>query len=113
MKQALLPAMTIQPLVENAIRHGISPRARGGTVRVVARRSVDQLLINIEDDGVGLPSDWSRRPAEGVGLSVTRQRLEGFYPDGRSSFALYPRTGGGGEVKIRIPLSYAAAATHA
>jgi signal transduction histidine kinase len=112
-KYALIPSMTIQPLVENAIRHGISPRARGGIVRVIARHSVGNLVIQVEDDGVGLPPDWNERPAEGLGLSVTRQRLEGFFPDGQSSFELRSGKDGGVEVELRFPLSYAATATDA
>ena len=111
-KYALIPSMTIQPLVENAIRHGISHRASGGMVRVVAQRHNGDLWIRVEDDGVGLPADWKQRSAKGLGLSVTRQRVDGFYPDGRSSFDVRPRNGGGVEVELRIPLSYAATAAH-
>ncbi|HYO82170.1 MAG TPA: histidine kinase [Bryobacteraceae bacterium] len=111
-RHALVPSMTIQPLVENAIRHGISPRASGGTVRVVAQTRADDLWIRVEDDGTGLPADWKQRRAEGLGLSVTRQRLEGFYPDGKSFFDVRPREGGGVEVELRIPLSYAASAAN-
>lgn len=112
-RYALVPSMTIQPLVENAIRHGISPRASGGTVRVVAQRRADDLWIRVEDDGVGLPADWKQRPVEGLGLSVTRQRLDGFYPGRGSSFHIRPRDGGGVEVELRIPLSYADADANA
>lgn len=111
-KYALVPSMTIQPLVENAIRHGISPRASGGTVRVVALHRESSLWIRVEDDGIGLPPDWAAHPAEGLGLSITRQRLHGFYPDGQSSFELRPRAGGGAEAELRIPLSYAPIAAH-
>lgn len=111
-RYALVPSMTIQPLVENAICHGISKRASGGTVRVLVQRRDGDLWIRVEDDGTGLPADWNQHPPEGVGLSVTRQRLEGFYPDGKSSFDVGPRSGGGVEVNIRIPLLYAAAAAH-
>jgi len=108
-RQALVPSMIIQPLVENAIRHGLSPRASGGTVRVLAQRRGGELWIRVEDDGVGLPADWAQRAPDsgGLGLSITRQRLEGGYPGGSSSFEVRPRHGGGGvEVEIRIPLSY-------
>jgi len=106
-RHALVPSMTIQPLVENAIRHGISKRASGGIVRLTVQSRSEDLWIRVEDDGVGLPPDWNQHPAEGVGLSVTRQRLNGFYPDGKSSFELRPRDGGGAEAELRIPLLYA------
>lgn len=111
-KFAMVPSMTIQPLVENAIRHGVSPRASGGTVRVEAICRADSLWIRVEDDGVGLPTDWVKHPTEGLGLSVTRQRLNGFYPDGQSSFEIRPRVGGGVEVELQMPLSYAAPVSH-
>ena len=50
----------MQPLVENAIRHGISKRREGGTVTVAARRENELLRISVEDDGVGLPAEWRR-----------------------------------------------------
>lgn len=111
-KLAMVPSMTIQPLVENAIRHGVSPRASGGTVCVEATCRADSLWIRVRDDGVGLPDDWLKRPTEGLGLSVTRQRLDGFYPGGKSSFSIRPRAHGGVEVELRIPLSYAIAISH-
>lgn len=108
-RYAMVPSMTIQPLVENAIRHGISRRSSGGLVRVLAKCRDGELWIRVEDDGVGLPVDWKQRRSEGLGLSVTRQRLDGFYPEGRSGFEVRPRDGGGVEVELRLPLSYAAA----
>jgi len=104
--------MTIQPLVENAIRHGISPRASGGRVRLIAECDADNLRIAVEDDGVGLPPNWPQSHTEGLGLSVTRQRIEGFYPGGRSYFDIHPRKSGGVEVELRIPLSYTPAVNH-
>jgi two-component system LytT family sensor kinase len=103
---ALVPSMTIQPLVENAIRHGISKRASGGMVRVTAQRELDDLCIRVEDDGEGLRPDENPLATGGLGLTITRQRLEGFYPDGRSSFEIRPRASGGVEVELRIPLTY-------
>ncbi len=107
-RYALVPSMTIQPLVENAIRHGISKRASGGAVCVTAEIRAGELWIRVDDDGAGLPADWNLAHSEGLGLSVTRQRLNGFYPGGKSSFDVRPRNGGGVEVELRIPLSYAA-----
>lgn len=111
-RYAMVPSMTIQPLVENAIRHGLSPRAAGGLIRVSAQCVSDHLQIRVEDDGVGLSPDWQTRRSDGLGLSVTRQRLDGFYPKGQGFFDIRPRSGGGVEVELRIPLTYSTVTTH-
>jgi len=104
LKDALVPSLFIQPLVENAIRHGISKRARGGSIILSAQRSEDRLLIQVLDDGVGLPPGWSFEAHKGVGLSVTRERFAGLYPDNTSQFNVRRRTEGGTEVSISFPL---------
>jgi two-component system LytT family sensor kinase len=103
--QVLVPSMTIQPLVENSIRHGLSQRARGGLVRVAARRSDEHhIRITVEDDGVGLPADWSPGNSQGLGLSITAQRLAALYPRQKSVFDIRRRTGGGTEVEMLLPI---------
>src|SRR5213075_662728 len=72
---AEVPNLILQPLVENAIRHGISSRASAGTVGVIADRDNGLLRITIFDDGPGLRGDDGAPPVEGVGLSNTRARL--------------------------------------
>lgn len=103
-KDALVPSLFIQPLVENAIRHGISKRARGGSIALIAQRVERRLLIQVLDDGVGLPSGWSFDHHKGVGLSVTRERFEGMYPGNTSQFDVRRRSEGGTEVSISFPL---------
>lgn len=97
-RQALVPDLILQPLVENAIRHGVSKRAEGGTIAITARVAGDQLEVSIRDDGVApaIP------PAEGVGLSNTKERLRGLYgaAAGVTIQTLEPR---GTEVTLRIP----------
>jgi two-component system LytT family sensor kinase len=105
-KYALVPGLIVQPLVENAIRHGISRRASGGTVTVTAERGAN-LEIRVADDGVGLPSGWTLETSSGMGLSITRERIIGLHPDGNSRFSVRPRTGGGTEVDISLPLRFA------
>jgi LytS/YehU family sensor histidine kinase len=105
-KYASVPCLFVQPLVENAIRHGISKRASGGTVIVSAERNGNRLSIRVLDDGVGLPTGWTLQNSSGVGLSVTRQRLAGLYSDGETSFAVNRRAGGGTEVEISLPLRW-------
>ena len=104
---ASVPCFFVQPLVENAIRHGISRRASGGTVIVSAQRDGDRLDIRVLDDGVGLPAGWTLENSGGVGLSVTRQRVAGLYPDGAACFAVNRRASGGTEVEISLPLRWA------
>jgi len=106
-KYALVPCLTLQPLVENAIRHGISRRAAGGTVTVTVQRGANQVEIRVADDGVGLPPGWTLETSSGMGLSVTRERIVGLHPNGNSRFSVSPRTGGGTEVEISFPLRFA------
>jgi two-component system, LytTR family, sensor kinase len=106
-KYALVPCLIVQPLVENAIRHGISRRASGGTVTVTAQHRPGQLEILVADDGVGFPAGWTLETSSGMGLSVTRERILGLYPGGNSSFLVRPRSAGGTEVEIWLPLRFA------
>ena len=106
-KYAAVPSMFIQPLVENAIRHGISRRASGGTIIVRAKPLVDRLEIRVIDDGVGLPPGWRLEESEGLGLSITRQRIAGLHPNGASRFVVRNRAEGGAEVEVSLPLRLA------
>ena len=112
-KYASVPCLFVQPLVENAIRHGISRRSSGGTVIVSAQRIGNRLDIRVLDDGVGLPAGWTLENSGGVGLSVTRQRLAGLYPNGETSFAVSRRASGGTEVEISLPLRWSGEDAHA
>lgn len=96
---ARVPCLVLQPLVENAIRHGISGRASGGRVRIEARREADQVRIRVVDDGVGLGGERLR---EGIGLRNTRERLTEMY-DGRQSFRVFRSDEGGFGVELIIP----------
>jgi two-component system LytT family sensor kinase len=102
-RDAMVPSLFIQPLVENAIRHGISKRARGGTILLQAKRNDSQLQIQVLDDGVGLPPGWSFDTHKGVGLSVTRERLSGLYPN-LNRFEVRRRGQDGTEVCLSLPL---------
>jgi LytS/YehU family sensor histidine kinase len=101
---ASVPCLFIQPLVENAIRHGISRRASGGSVSVSAHRVDDWLRIRVIDDGVGLPAGWTLERSAGLGLSLTRDRIVGLYPSGGTRFEVRRRSEGGTEVEIGLPL---------
>ena len=104
-RYAAVPSLFIQPLVENAIRHGISRRASGGTVTISAAPVGGCLAIRVLDDGVGLPPDWSLEKSPGLGLSVTRERISGLHPNGDSRFTVRPREGGGTVAEILLPLT--------
>jgi two-component sensor histidine kinase len=112
-KYASVPCLFVQPLVENAIRHGISRRASGGTVIVSANQVGDRLDIRVLDDGVGLPAGWTLENSGGLGLSVTRQRVAGLYPHGEACFAVNRRASGGTEVEISLPLRWTGKDAHA
>jgi two-component sensor histidine kinase len=74
----LVPAFVLQPLVENAIRHAIAPRARGGRLEVEARRNGDTLRLLVSDDGPGL-SAAALAGGRGLGLRLLRERLQALY----------------------------------
>jgi LytS/YehU family sensor histidine kinase len=99
---ARVPHLLLQPLVENAVRHGIAPRARPGRVGIRAVRSGGQLQINVQDSGDGLPPDRLVAMNDGVGLGNTRARLAHLYGSAHSfSFANLP--GGGFQVTVSLP----------
>lgn len=98
---AQVPHFLLQPLVENAVRHGIEPRSRPGHIRISARRCGDDLAIEVSDDGVGLGEREPGGSPRGVGLAVTRERLRTLYGT-RQSCELRPAPGGGTVAAIRI-----------
>jgi two-component system LytT family sensor kinase len=99
--EARVPAMLLQPLVENALTHGIGPRPGPGSIRITARRRDDRLRITIDDTGVGLPGDVRSR--ESTGLRNTRKRLAVMFP-ANHRFEIGPGVDGRGtHVAIEIP----------
>lgn len=102
--RSAVPSLFIQPLVENAIRHGISHRAAGGAIVISAQRVDQTLEIIVRDDGAGLPPNWSPRHATGLGLRLTRERIAGFHPDGATQLTMENHPDGGVQVSIRMPL---------
>ena len=102
---ALVPNMLLQPLVENAIRHGISPLSRGGSIDVRARRSDGMLKLQICDDGRGLPREAENGArGTGVGLTNTRARLTQLYGEGGFGFDVESVPDAGVAVSVTIPL---------
>lgn len=101
-RSALVPSLLLQPLVENAIRHGIAPRASGGRISVRASRDADDLRLEVRDDGVGAVTLDGVLAREGVGLTNTRERLRRLH-GARHRFAYESRVGSGFAVRITVP----------
>jgi LytS/YehU family sensor histidine kinase len=103
-RKAMVPSLLLQPLLENAIRHGIGPRATPGRIWVSAHRAGDMLAMQVVDDGVGASSRRPRDRARGTGLGLanTATRLVHLYGD-QQQFETGERAGGGFSVKLVIP----------
>jgi hypothetical protein len=99
-RDAMVPSLLLQPLVENAIKHGISPRVAAGHLHISVRRQNEKLSLEVADDGVG--TRGSQPLAEGVGLGNARARLASLYGE-QHRLEAGPRPGGGFNVKIEIP----------
>lgn len=104
---ARVPNLILQPLVENAIRHGIAPRVSAGHLEIEASRVGDQLRLSVSDDGPGLRENNGRSSSSGLGLSATRERLAQMY-GAESSFEVRNGEGGGVTAELRIPYQLAA-----
>ena len=99
---ALVPYLILQPLVENAVRHGIEPREDAGRLRISARCSDGTLQLRVGDDGAGFARDAGAPAREGIGLSNTRSRLRHLYGES-GRLELVSADGGGLEARIDIP----------
>lgn len=103
---AAVPSMLLQPLVENAIRHGVEGRRSGATIVISAARAGNRLQLSVVDNGRGLPEGWNLQSSAGHGLRVTLERLIALYPEcGGECLTIQRRGGGGTEVIVRLPFS--------
>jgi two-component system, LytTR family, sensor kinase len=100
--RARVPNLILQPLVENAIKHGIEPRARPGRIELRAHRHNGTLALEVRDNGAGLRE--GETVEDGVGLSNTRARLRGLYGEAHR-FDLRAAEGGGVSVQVDIPFN--------
>lgn len=97
-----IPSLILQPLVENAVKHGISPKKEGGTIQIIARRNAEKFVLRVRDTGIGInQSKLSENRAHRVGLNNIEQRLQLYY-DGAADLNIKGGTGGGTTVEIRI-----------
>ncbi len=101
LREAMVPNLILQPLVENSIRHGLGKKAAPGWIAVAAESYGDTLVLRIVDNGVGL-GDARRSGQTGLGLAITRDRLESLYGE-RQSLALRDVLTGGTEARITLP----------
>jgi two-component system LytT family sensor kinase len=105
--EAAVPTLLWQPVLENAIRHGVTPLAGRGRIVIASRREGDDLVLEIRDNGRGLPAEEAFH--EGVGLRNIRERVEQLY--GRwARFNLSPALGGGTLATLRFPFTHCDAA---
>jgi signal transduction histidine kinase len=97
-----VPHLTLQPLVENAVRHGVSRLSSGGTIWITARRDGRELELRVRDNGPGLVEAAGVPVKTGLGLRTTRERLMTLY-GGEQSVDVHNSPGGGAEACVRIP----------
>lgn len=107
----LVPSMMLQPLIENSIKHGLEPRISGGTITLRSRIDSGAIVIEIEDDGVGVSPDRKQTQSVGeqrggIGMRNVRERLDVLY-GGAGSFEVVSRPGRGTRVILSIPLATA------
>ncbi|MCI0614730.1 histidine kinase [bacterium] len=95
---ALVPNLILQPIVENAVRHGVSAKSGPGTIQIIAKRNDSKLQIIISDNGPGIPE----QPRQGIGITSTLNRLEQLY-GAQGVFQITNRSDGGTIAILEIP----------
>jgi LytS/YehU family sensor histidine kinase len=103
LRNATVPNLVLQPLVENSIRHGIGRRSEPGWILIAAERDGDRLVLCVTDNGEGLPVGPGGASHQGTGLTITRGRLETLYGPNQS---LVLRNVPSGGAEVRIALQY-------
>jgi sensor histidine kinase YesM len=102
LRQVDVPPLLLQPLVENAIKHGLEPQIAGGRIELSARRDADMLVLSVHDTGIGLGASGAAGDTH-FGLQQVRGRLHTLYGN-RASLELQDAAGGGTLARIRLPL---------
>ena len=101
--EAIVPSMILQPLVENSIKHGLSPKVDGGSIYLRSRIVDGKLVIEIEDDGVGMGQSSSDAGSTGIGLANVQERLNVLYGD-TASMEMESKGGTGTTVRLVLPM---------
>ena len=101
-QRAMVPCFLLQPLIENAVIHGLRGVGKTGVIEVSALRESRNLVVTVTDNGIGAPEDALSGRKTGVGLGSTRERLATMYPD-RHTFTMRRLPKSGTEVRITIP----------
>jgi len=106
--EAMVPSMLLQPLVENCIKHGLAPKVEGGSITLRSRLIKSRLVIEVEDDGVGMAPLQPRESADGfrgmgIGMANIAERLKVLYGDA-AKMMVEGREGGGTLVRLRLPI---------
>lgn len=103
-----VPPFTIQPLVENAVKHGLKPKIEGGEILIKILDKDDSIIISVEDNGVGISNSFQRlsEKGSGLGLYLVNERLKRFYGE-ESTLNIQSFPGIGTEVTFKIPKKYA------
>jgi two-component system LytT family sensor kinase len=100
----MVPSMLLQPIIENAIRHGLSPRLEGGVILIRSQRQDGRLLLEVRDNGVGIPASTLERVfQQGIGISNVRERLRVMY-GADFTFQIDCPAEGGTSIRVGIPL---------
>jgi len=100
----MVPSMLLQPIIENAIRHGLSPRVEGGVISIRSFRENGRLLLEVRDNGVGIrPRQLERTEQQGIGMTNVRERLRVLYGS-EFTFQIDSPIEGGTSIQIGIPL---------
>lgn len=107
---ALVPSLLLQPLVENAIKHGLRGKTKSGVIWIRSSNQTNELLLTVSDNGNGLTKESQRDLQFGIGLGSTQERLTRLYGE-QHTLSIYALPEGGTEVRVALPLTYGEKAT--
>jgi two-component system LytT family sensor kinase len=106
--EAMVPSMLLQPLVENCIKHGLAPKVEGGSITLRSRVIKSRLVVEVEDDGVGMGGGHATGRTDGaggmgIGMANVAERLKVLYDDA-AKMIIESREGGGTLIRLRLPI---------